>query len=79
MKYSIMTYLDTVEGTNIGDYIQSLAAAQYLPQIDYYICREKLDLFDQDYTKLIMNGWFTHDESHWIPSKKILPFIKLTR
>lgn len=29
MKYGVMTYEDTSMGTNIGDYIQSIAARQY--------------------------------------------------
>ena len=72
-KYAIMTYEDTDEGTNIGDYIQSLAARQYLPSVDCFINREKLDEIVGSPTKLIMNGWFTHHPEHWIPSESIIP------
>ncbi|MDE6717328.1 MAG: polysaccharide pyruvyl transferase family protein [Muribaculaceae bacterium] len=73
MKYGLLTYTDTPTGTNIGDYIQSLAARQYLPQVDQLLNRERLDDYDDDEVKLIMNGWFTHTPSHWIPAKNIHP------
>lgn len=74
-SYGLMTYTDTWEGTNIGDYIQSLAAAQYLPSVDTLINREQLDLYNASPVKLIMNGWFTHYPEHWIPSSKINPLF----
>lgn len=75
MKNGILVYQDTYEGTNIGDYIQSLAAAQFLPTIDYFVNREQLDLFQKEDIRLIMNGWFTHHPEHWIPSKYIHPLF----
>ncbi len=61
---------------NIGDYIQSLAAAQFLPpKIEPYINREKLDEYNGEEVRLIMNGWFMHEPSHWPPSPKIHPLF----
>ena len=36
VKYAIMTYEDTDEGTNIGDYIQSLAAPPNFPTFFFF-------------------------------------------
>ena len=70
-----MTYEDTYRGTNIGDYIQSLAAEQYLPQIDRFVNREHLNEVQDRTIKLIMNGWFTHHPENWPPSESIDPLF----
>lgn len=74
-RNAVLTYQDTQTGTNLGDYIQSLAASQYFPHIDYLINREQLDGFSGENCRLIMNGWFTHHPEHWIPSKDIKPLF----
>lgn len=70
-----MTYAENPKTFNIGDYIQSLAAKQFLPKVDDYINREELASFKGEKTKLIMNGWFTHNASNWVPSESILPLM----
>lgn len=60
---------------NIGDYIQSLAARQFLPRVDRYINREKLSEYSGPKTKLIMNGWFMHHPTNWPPSSDIVPLF----
>jgi len=61
---------------NIGDYIQSLSASQFFAdKIDAFINRERLDEYNGDDVKLIMNGWFMHDPDHWPPSPKIHPLF----
>ena len=40
-----LTTIKLPDVENIGDDIQSYAAIRFLPKIDYYIEREKLDLF----------------------------------
>lgn len=58
MKYGLVTMKET---ENIGDDIQSYAAIRFLPKIDYYIEREKIDLFVPEKAEqvlTIMNGWF---------------------
>lgn len=60
---------------NIGDYIQALAAAQFFDSIDTLIERERLDEYDGEKVKMIMNGWYMHHPEHWPPSPKIRPLF----
>jgi hypothetical protein len=73
MKYGLLTYDENKRFFNVGDNIQSLAAKQFLPQVDTLINRERLGEYQGDPVKLIMNGWFTHNIHDWIPSDKIDP------
>lgn len=75
MKYSLLTYAENKRFFNVGDNIQSLAAKQFLPQVDYLLNREKLADYNKEQTKLIMNGWFTHNTKNWVPSEKITPLF----
>jgi hypothetical protein len=72
-KYAALTY----DGTNnLGDEIQTLAAMQFLPQVDAWVHRERLDEFVADSAhKIILNGWFLHRPEHWPPSKSLRPLI----
>lgn len=73
MKYGVIVYHDT---ENIGDDIQSFAASQLLPQVDYYIEREHLDVFrpaEDEPVNVIMNGWFMHNKLGWPISNCINP------
>lgn len=75
MKYALLVYPD-IEGTyNVGDYIQSLAARQFLPRVDLYLNRDQLSQYKGEPVKLIMNSWFTHDPCNWIPSEDIDPLF----
>lgn len=60
---------------NIGDYIQALAASQFLPSADLFIEREKLKDYDGEECRMIMNGWYMHDPSQWPPSPEIHPLF----
>lgn len=75
MKYGLLTYNENARFFNVGDNIQSLAAKQYLPQVDALLNRERLADYDGEPIKLIMNGWFTHNVSNWVPSDKISPLF----
>lgn len=46
------------EKINIGDYIQSLAAMQFYPEVHEYIERETGLKPVREKLKMIMNGWF---------------------
>lgn len=71
MKYAIFSY-DGMH--NIGDDIQSLAAAQFLPSIDCRIPRECLNQFTaREKHLLVMNGWFCYYPENWPPSNSIQP------
>lgn len=77
MDFSILTY-NFSDQFNIGDYIQSLAAKQFLPKVDHYICRESLSEYSGPETKMIMNGWYMNQPENWPPSASIIPlFISL--
>jgi len=73
MKYGLLTYDENKRFFNVGDNIQSLAAKQFIPQVDAFINREKLADYKGDKTKLILNGWFTHNTTNWVPSDDIDP------
>lgn len=75
MKYGLLKYAENSQFFNVGDNIQSLAAKQFLPKVDAYINREKLGAYEGESLKMIMNGWFTHNAAHWVPSEKINPLF----
>lgn len=75
MKYGLVIYNKT---DNLGDDILSYAALRFLPQIDYYINREELDLFcpeEKEEVTVIMNGWYLHHKYNWPPSPYIFPLL----
>lgn len=75
MKYGLFTYDENKKFFNVGDNIQSLAAKQFLPQVDTFINREHLADYKGDKMKVIMNGWFTHNYNNWLPSADIEPLF----
>lgn len=75
MKYGLLIYKDT---DNIGDDIQSYAASQFLPHIDYFIDRENMMNFVSDdgkQVKTIMNAWYIHDKYRFDFSPFIYPLF----
>lgn len=72
MEYGVVFFKET---DNVGDDIQSYAAMQFLPQVDYWIDRERLSDFQSEGEKVatILNGWFLHKKYNWPPSQDILP------
>ena len=77
MKNAVMKYLSfgkTVRMKNMGDYIQSIAANQFM-KASLLIERERLDEYDGEPIKLIMNGWWMHQPCHFPPSEKIQPLL----
>jgi hypothetical protein len=74
-KYGLLSYRNT---GNIGDEIQSLAARQFLPQVDYLIDREELSQFATAKNQsvwTILNGWYCHKPENWPPSNEIVPLL----
>lgn len=68
-----MSYKYTI---NLGNEIQSIAARQFLPKIDYFIDHEKIHLFkNSQKVKMIMNGWYLDCLDAWPPSKDIDPLL----
>lgn len=75
MKYGLLIYKDT---DNIGDDIQSYAASQFLPRVDYVLDRENMmDFVSQDgrQVKVIMNAWYIHDKYKFCFSPYIYPLF----
>jgi hypothetical protein len=64
-----------MEGSNIGDYIQSLAALQFLPKNckPYFVDRDIIQFYHGPDVKLIMNGWHRIHEGNKFTSQEITP------
>ena len=73
MKKGIIVH----KGDNIGDFIQSLAAAQFMGKKEDIILleRENLNSYNGDEVKVIMNAWFMRNPTNWPPSNKIHPIF----
>lgn len=72
MNYKLLG-VSTEKELNIGDYIQALASAQFLPSINGFIQREELKEYNGEEAKMIMNGWYMHHPENWRPSEFIQP------
>ena len=66
MRFGLLSY----RTTNIGDDIQSVAAAGLLPRIDEYVQRDELGSPRSHPVACILNGWFLHGSS-WPPNPGI--------
>lgn len=75
LSFSLLTYTERRKAFNVGDYVQSLAARQYLPRVDHLLNRDRLAGYDGERTKLILNGWFTDEPATWCPSRAIDPLL----
>lgn len=73
MKYGVIVCKET---NNIGDDIQSYAAACQLPEVNYFIEREHMDIFrpaEEEPVNTIMNGWLMNNKLGWPISPCINP------
>lgn len=80
MKFGILTYCQPTENVhsrfNVGDYIQSLAALQFVKDKNYlFLNREALNEYKGERIKMILNGWFMHEPQNWPPSENIDPLF----
>jgi hypothetical protein len=81
MKYGLFRYSYTYPGhhgyfCNIGDYVQSLAAKQFLPRVDTFVDRDNLAAYNGEPVKVIMNGWYNLiNPKNATPSKNIIPLF----
>ncbi len=76
MKHGLMYYLS--KGgvyKNIGDYIQSLAAEQFIHGMENLVEREHLHEYQGEKLKMILNGWFMHQPENFPPSSDIEPLF----
>jgi len=74
-KFGLLDYELLGGYFNLGDYVQSIAARQYLPEVSTYLNREYLNEYTGDTLQLIMNGWFMHKPLNWPPSPNINPLF----
>ena len=75
MKFGLLVFY---ESENLGDDIQSYATEYFLPQVDYYIDREKMDSFSTESGEkvaVIMAGWYLENHLNWPPSPYINPLL----
>lgn len=75
MKYKLLSISKGIPEVNIGDYVQALASSQFYPQIDGFVERDELGLYDGEKCKMIMNGWYMAKPENWPPSDKIHPLF----
>lgn len=76
MKFGVIIHKSTM---NIGDDIQTYAAAKLLPQVDYAIDRDYIDTFETEKGEpvaVVMNAWWMWKKWNWPPAECIIP--KLT-
>ena len=62
---------------NIGDYIQSIAALQYLPKNckPFFVDRDMIQFYHGPRVKLIINGWYYLHEGNQYVSSQINPIF----
>ena len=80
-NYGILIYDYFKEGKfdnnagNIGDYIQSLAALQFLPKncIPFFVDRDTIKIYYGPKIKVIMNGFYSLNEGNNANSEQIIP------
>lgn len=75
MKYGLIIHKDT---RNIGDDMQSYAASQFLPRIDYCLTRDDMMDFKSDEGEpvaAIANAWYMWQKWNWPPAKCIIPLF----
>lgn len=76
MKKGLLIYLPNENHIfNIGDYIQSIAARQFVGDVDEYINREELNKERTEEVALIANGWYMHHPENWPPNDLIKPLF----
>ena len=70
IKHTLLKHSQQNYGlVNIGDHIQSCAAEQFMPKIDFYTERDKLNMEIKNPVKVILNGDYDVscylDQAHW--------------
>ena len=73
MHKGTITY---THSTNLGDYIQTIAAIKLLGEGPFIHCdREALHQYQGPKVRLLVNGWFMHHPDHWPPADSIVPLF----
>ena len=74
-KKGVLVCFGETGGKNIGDYVQSIASAQFSGPDAVNVDRESLDSYSGAPLKLVMNAWFMHHPERFPPSKAIKPLF----
>lgn len=75
-KYGLLVTSPVSSYKNIGDYVQSLAAKQYLDDEFYYVEKEEVSKFcSEEKIKVIMNAWYMWHPENWPPQNCIKPLL----
>jgi len=76
MKNALFRY-DSKGGVykNMGDYVQSIAARQFVGDKAVLLERDHLHEYEGEPVKLIMAAWWMHYPENWPPSKNIVPLF----
>ena len=76
MNKGLLIYpIEKCRKCNIGDYIQSIAARQFIGDKYEFIDRESMNKERTDDVALIANGWYMHHPENWPPDPKIHPLF----
>lgn len=73
MKFGVIIHTTTM---NIGDDIQTYAAAKLLPRVDYFVNRETISEFESENNEpvaVVMNAWWMWKKWNWPPADCIIP------
>lgn len=76
-QYGVLTYESDIyvkrNWINLGDYVQSTAARQFLPCVNEYIPRDHMNTYSGKKVKMIMNAWYMDIPENFPPSDDIIP------
>lgn len=75
MRNGIVVCLGEGRYKNIGDYVQSVAAAQFTGPAPVLVERERLSDYSGEPVKLVMNGWFMFHPEKFPPAAQITPLF----
>ena len=75
VKNGVLVCLGETDHKNIGDYIQSVAAAQFAGPDAAHVERETMNAYAGDQIRVVMNAWFMHHPDRFPPSPAIIPLF----
>lgn len=75
MKNGILVCYGDGPTKNIGDYVQSLAAAQFAGPAPELVERERLADYSGEPVRVVLNGWFMFNPRQFPPSEWIRPLL----
>lgn len=73
MNTGLLSYSKNTD--NLGDYVQSIATANLIGSYDVLLEREKLNMYQGDPVKIVLNGWFMTEPDNWPPSPDVHPLF----